>query len=98
MESRAPDDFIFSHDGKQLLTNRRFRTLEKHFKEATGVQATAHQLRHSYATIAFEVGIPAKAVQDILGHSQVSTTLNIYTDFRQASVEQVSDALNKRMK
>ena len=98
IERRAPGDFIFSHDGKRLLTARRFLTLEKHFKEATGVQATAHQLRHSYATIAFEAGIPAKAVQEILGHSQVSTTLNIYTDFRQASFEQVSDALNKQMK
>ena len=97
-ENRALDDFIFSHDGKRPLTSRRFRTLEKHFKEATGVQATAHQLRHSYATIAFEAGIPAKAVQEILGHSQVSTTLNIYTDFRQASFEQVSDVLIKRMR
>lgn len=97
IKKRMPDDFIFSDDGKRPFTDSRFRSLVAHFKKVTGVQATAHQLRHSFATIAFEAGISAKAVQEILGHSQVTTTLNIYTDFRKKSFEQVTDVLNKRM-
>lgn len=38
-----------------------------------------HDLRHTYATRLFELGESAKAVQTILGHSDVTITLNTYT-------------------
>lgn len=38
-----------------------------------------HTARHSYATRLFELGIPAKIVSELLGHSKVSHTLDIYT-------------------
>lgn len=38
-----------------------------------------HTLRHSFATRCFEVGIPAKTVQMLLGHNSVQLTLDIYT-------------------
>ena len=38
-----------------------------------------HALRHTFATRALESGIPAKAVQEMLGHADVSLTLNRYT-------------------
>jgi integrase len=38
-----------------------------------------HTARHSYATRLFELGIPAKVVSELLGHSKVSHTLDIYT-------------------
>ena len=44
------------------------------------VDKTFHDLRHTYATRLFELGEPAKVVQELLGHSDVSTTLNIYTN------------------
>jgi len=37
-----------------------------------------HDLRHSAATILLSMGVPAKVVQQILGHRNISTTLNIY--------------------
>jgi site-specific recombinase XerD len=41
---------------------------------------TCHTLRHTFATRACEAGINVKVIQDTLGHADVSTTLNIYTD------------------
>jgi len=38
-----------------------------------------HDLRHTWARLALEAGIPAKVVQDRLGHSTVAITLNIYS-------------------
>lgn len=38
-----------------------------------------HDLRHTYATRLSERGINYKEVQDLLGHSDVTTTMNIYT-------------------
>ena len=42
---------------------------------------TPHVCRHTYATqMAKKLGI--KSLQYVLGHSSVSTTLDIYTDYR----------------
>lgn len=40
---------------------------------------TFHDLRHTYATRLFELGENPKTVQELLGHSNISITLNIYT-------------------
>ncbi|WP_294379040.1 site-specific integrase [uncultured Clostridium sp.] len=40
---------------------------------------TFHDLRHTYATRLFELGENPKTVQELLGHSSISVTLNIYT-------------------
>ena len=37
-----------------------------------------HDLRHSFATIALTEGVPVLVVSKVLGHSQASTTLNVY--------------------
>ena len=50
------------------------------FCEAEGLQFKGlHSFRHSMATQAITNGVDIKTVSAILGHSQTSTTLNIYT-------------------
>ena len=93
-----PEHFIFSDDGTKPLTNRRYITQYDHYKAATGITCTAHQLRHSFATIAFENGISPKVVQEILGHKQLSTTMDIYTDFRKSHVKEITNKLNELIK
>lgn len=43
---------------------------------------TPHQLRHAYATLIYESGTDAKTAQSWLGHADLLTTQNIYTDLR----------------
>jgi len=40
---------------------------------------TPHTMRHSFATRALENGMPPKVVQEILGHSNIAMTLDLYT-------------------
>ena len=60
-------EYIISDNGKSPLTNRRYQTLMRHYQERTGIHSTAHQFRHSFATIAFEENVSPKTVQEILG-------------------------------
>jgi integrase len=91
---RNPDHYIISDTGETPLSNRRYITEYTRFKNETGVKCTAHQLRHSFATIAFECGVPVKSVQEILGHKQLSTTMDLYTDFRKKSFDDAASSLN----
>ncbi len=69
-----------------LLTNsRRFmdpRTFYNHYKKVLSSlninNYTLHDLRHTFATSCIELGTDPKTLMELLGHSNVTTTLNIY--------------------
>ena len=88
------DDFIINDGKGNAITKKAFRYRYSKFQKETGIKCTPHQIRHSFATNAFESDVPVKAVQEILGHKQISTTMDIYTDFRKASFDSAQQKLN----
>jgi len=50
--------------------------------DAQLIQISLHALRHGWATVALEAGVPMKVVQDRLNHSSVRITADIYTHVR----------------
>lgn len=52
----------------------------------------SHGFRHTHCSLLFEAGAIIKEVQDWLGHSDVQTTLNIYTH---VSKERKTSAIDK---
>ncbi|WP_312071613.1 site-specific integrase [Anaerotignum propionicum] len=54
------------------------RIYKKLLKEAGVRDRKFHAIRHSFATRALELGVDIKTLSEILGHSNVSITLNIY--------------------
>jgi len=57
---------------------RLYTIFKKLLQEADLPDMHFHDLRHSAATILLSMGVQAKVVQEILGHGNISTTLNIY--------------------
>lgn len=58
---------------------------------------SCHSLRHTFTTRLVESGVNIKVVQDVLGHKDVKTTLNIYTDATQELKQREFGALQKKM-
>lgn len=59
---------------------------------------SCHSLRHTFTTRLVESGVNIKVVQDVLGHKDVSTTLDIYTDVTKELAEREFDNLEKKLK
>lgn len=52
-----------------------------------------HDLRHSYATWLISKKVPVNVVQEVMGHEQASTTLNLYTHGAEDAHEQIVEVL-----
>lgn len=62
-----------------LIRKQNRLDLEKADKEWKHVSFRAHDLRHSFATALYDAGVPVKAAQYFLGHSDIKITLDLYT-------------------
>lgn len=72
-------ELIFNTSGKGIDHKRPQRRITKICKELGIPHRSFHSIRHSYATRLFELGVPIKTVQALMGHSDINTTMNVYT-------------------
>jgi integrase len=71
--------FVFSSSiGTPLEPRNLIRKFQAILKKANLGHYRFHDLRHSCATMLIAQGAPARTVMDILGHSQISLTMNTY--------------------
>ena len=59
---------------------------------------SCHSLRHTFTTRLVEAGVNIKVVQEVLGHKDVSTTLDIYTDVTKELARREFDNLEEKLK
>ena len=59
---------------------------------------SCHGLRHTFATRMVEAGVNIKVVQEVLGHADVATTLNIYTSVEDDFKKDELHMMEMRMK
>lgn len=77
---------IFKHNGKLITTNQvnaQFnRVLKKYSILDTSIEGRIdlHSLRHTYGTRCIEGGMSFKALQELMGHTDIRVTMNTYCD------------------
>ncbi len=88
-----PDMESFENDGENLrLTPRSVQRMIKKYSLMAGVtiDVTPHVFRHSMATTLLRNGADLRSVQELLGHSNVSTT-QIYTHVTNKQLKDVHE-------
>lgn len=75
------------------------KTLKKAQAEIPGLShLTIKGIRHTHATLLLEAGVSAKVVQERLGHSNISTTLDIYSHVTPTLQQSAVEALGRYLK
>lgn len=74
---------ICKNAGIKVITVKKKKGIDKDgndiFVNLKTSTVNTHMLRHTYATRCIESGVPAEILQKLLGHKNISITLNTYT-------------------
>lgn len=96
---------IFMHKGKMVSTsqvNSQYKRILKKYNildtTVTDGKVDLHSLRHTFGTRCAEAGMPPKVLQEIMGHTDISVTMNTYfyatKDYIQENISRI-DAILK---
>lgn len=80
-------------DGKPMHPNAPYQEMQKILRRIGLPPYSLHSLRHTNATLLIEAGVDVRTVSGRLGHSQTSTTLNIYAEYLQSADSAASETL-----
>ncbi len=94
---RDNEKALFVNINGRRLTRQGFWKIIKYYKEQAHIEKdiTPHVLRHSFATHLLQNGADLKAIQTMLGHSDISST-QVYMQFQDTGLKDVYQKAHPR--
>ncbi len=87
-------EFVFTHENGQTIAPQAPTAYMKRLGKKCGIESLhPHALRHTMASLSIANGADIVSVSQKLGHSEVSTTLNIYAHENEEAKERANQAL-----
>ena len=91
-------EMVFTTESGNFVDRSGLNTQFRRFVKGTDFDfITLHSLRHCNATLLINSGIDLKIVSELLGHSDVSTTANVYADVLKSSKAKVADLISLKL-
>jgi integrase len=88
--------FIFTEpNGRWMRADEISKQFRKFLKRHHLPVIPFHGLRHTAATLLIAQGVPVRTVANVLGHTQTSTTLNIYSHALESSNRHAADIMDE---
>ena len=89
------EGLIFCNTIGQKLDTRRFYSIHSDTLKKIGLKHRAfHDLRHSVASLLLQAGESIKTVQDIMGHADADTLMNVYAHLFEEMKQSAADKLD----
>ena len=96
--SLKPNQLVFSNSKNEYLHPTLSREWILHVQNKNDLkEVTIHGLRHSHCSLLFEAGASIKEVQERLGHSDIKTTMDIYTHVTKKAKDEAAQKFAKYM-
>lgn len=91
------EEALFVNVNGTRLTRQGFWKIVKYYKEQAHIEKdiTPHVLRHSFATHLLQNGADLKAIQTMLGHSDISST-QVYMQFQDEGIKNIYQKAHPR--
>ncbi len=78
MRKRGPECYLLTGNRRHTEPHQFYIRYQKYLKQHGIENYSFHALRHTFATRCVEMGFDTKSLAEILGHSNINTTLSVY--------------------
>ena len=97
-DSWQESGLVFTTSVGTVVEPRNLSRTFEHLVQRSGVRRIRfHDLRHTCASLLLAQGVSPRVVMDVLGHSQLSITMDLYSHVMPSALRDAADAMDRAL-